>query len=162
MLLLGLATAPAQAADPPRVPALSKVQSDYVLACGGCHGENGVSNARLVPDLAGVVGHFLSTQDGREYLVRLPNVATATLDDAALSDVLNFMVWTIGGRSAPEGAARFTAAEVSALRKRPLNDASLRKRREAIVDTLIATHGAPTALREYSTTNPGQITPLPN
>lgn len=132
----------------------SKVQSDYVLACGGCHGENGISNSRLVPDLAEQVGHFLEIPEGREYLVRLPNVAAAALEDDALAAVLNFMVWTIGGSSAPGAGRRFTAREVGALRRQPLADVSLRRLRARLVDTLVTEHGAPESLRDYSTVGP--------
>ena len=148
--MIGLQTLGAGATEPTGIPVFSKVQSDYLLACGGCHGENGVSNARLVPDLAGKVGHFLSTREGREYIVRLPNVATSALDDTALADVLNFMVWTIGGGSAPASARSFTPREVGLLRTRPLNDVSLRQVRHTLVETLIAEHDAPVTLRAYA------------
>jgi mono/diheme cytochrome c family protein len=151
-LLLGVLAPLAGAAEPASIPVFTKVQSDYLLACGGCHGENGVSNSRLVPDLAGQVGHFLNTAEGRAYLVRLPNVAAAALDDRALADVMNFMVWDIGSGSAPSSAERFTAPEVGALRKRPLNDVSLRALRQSLVETLIAEHGAPASLRDYTAT----------
>ena len=139
------------AAEPANIPEFSKVQSDYLLACAGCHGENGISNSRLVPDLRDQVGYFLSAPQGRRYLVQLPNVATAALDDAALAAVLNFMVWEIGGASAPAGASRYTAPEVSTLRREPLNEVSLKDYRKQLVESLIAEHGAPTTLRYYST-----------
>lgn len=151
LCLLGLLCTQAIAAEPANIPQFSKVQSDYLLACGGCHGENGISNARLVPDLRDQVGYFLSTPQGRRYLVQLPNVATAALDDAALATVLNFMVWEIGGASAPARASRYTAPEVSALRREPLNEVSLKDYRKQLVESLIAEHGAPPAMRYYST-----------
>ena len=148
--LLGVLAPLAGAAEPASIPVFTKVQSDYLLACGGCHGENGVSNSRRVPDLAGQVGYFLNTAEGRAYLVRLPNVAAAALDDRALADVMNFMVWDIGSGSAASTAARFTAAEVGMLRKQPLNDVNLRGLRQRLVETLIADHGAPASLRDYT------------
>ena len=149
-LLLGVLAPLAGAAEPASIPVFTKIQSDYLLACGGCHGENGVSNSRRVPDLAGQVGYFLNTAEGRAYLVRLPNVAAAALDDRALADVMNFMVWDIGSGSAASTAARFTAAEVGMLRKQPLNDVNLRGLRQRLVETLIADHGAPASLRDYT------------
>jgi len=141
-------------AGPAAIPVFTKVQSDYMLACGGCHGETGRTNARLVPDLADQVGHFMRTPEGRAYLVRLPNVASAVLDDAALAEVLNFMVWTIGGASAPADAARFSAREIGPMRSRPLNNVSLRAVRGDLVATLIAEHGAPETLRDYGSASP--------
>ncbi len=152
--LLALATSTAVAAEPAAIPSFSKVQSDYLLACGGCHGENGISNSRLVPDLAGLVGYFLNTSEGRHYLVGLPNVATSALDDEALSDVLNFMVWEIGGTSAPATAERFTASEVGALRAHPLNEVSLKDLRRRLVETLVAEYEAAPSLRYYGNTTP--------
>jgi hypothetical protein len=151
LCLTGLLCTPAIAAEPANIPQFSKVQSDYLLACGGCHGENGVSNARLVPDLRDQVGYFLNTPQGRRYLVQLPNVATAALDDASLAAVLNFMVWEIGGASVPAGASRYSAPEVSTLRRERLNEVSLKDYRKQLVELLIAKHGAPTAMRYYST-----------
>ena len=150
LCLSGLLCTQAIAAEPANIPQFSKVQSDYLLACGGCHGESGISNSRLVPDLRDQVGYFLNTPQGRRYLVQLPNVATAALDDAALATVLNFMVWEIGGTSAPPGSARYTAREVSALRREPLNEVSLKDYRKQLVESLIAEHGAPPTLRYYS------------
>jgi hypothetical protein len=144
----------ARAAEPAGIPVLSKVQSDYMLACGGCHGETGRTNARLVPDLADQVGYFMRTPEARAYLVRLPNVSAAALDDEALAGVLNFMVWTLGGDSAPSESPQFTASEVGVLRGRPLNDVSLRGTRRNLVETLIAEHEAPESLRDYSATMP--------
>ncbi len=151
LCLAGLLCMQAIAAEPANIPQFSKVQSDYLLACGGCHGESGVSNARLVPDLRDQVGYFLNTPQGRRYLVQLPNVVTSALDDAALAGVLNFMVWDIGGAGAPAGASRYTAPEVSMLRRAPLNTVSLKDYRKQLVESLIAEHGAPPTMRYYST-----------
>ena len=58
----------ASAADAPVDPSLllAEPQSNYLLGCGGCHGVEGHSNARRVPDLRDQVGYFLSTQAGRD------------------------------------------------------------------------------------------------
>ena len=50
----------AETQPPPAVPAFTRPQSNYLLACGGCHGENGISNSKLVPDLFGQVGFYLN------------------------------------------------------------------------------------------------------
>jgi cytochrome c553 len=131
------------------IPALSKPQSNYLLGCGGCHGENGLSNSRLVPELHDAVGYFLNTTAGREYLVRLPNVAFSTLSDRELADVLNFMVFSLGGASVPAGARPYTETEVGRLRQRPLNEVSLLAYRRQLIDTLIARHQGSERLRLY-------------
>ena len=88
------------------VAQFSPAQSDYILACAGCHGLNGVSNSMLVPSLKGLVGYYLNMPEGRAYLPRLPNVAFSTLNDEQLAAVLNYMVFDIGADSAPAGSRR--------------------------------------------------------
>lgn len=128
---------------------LPKAQSDYLLSCGGCHGENGISNARRVPPLRAQVGFYLATPEGRAYLIRLPNVAFAALSDRELAAVLNFTVFRLGEGSVPADAAPYTIAEVRHWRSRPLNEVSLAAYRGRLVDELVAKHRAPLSLREY-------------
>jgi hypothetical protein len=128
---------------------LSGPRGDYVLNCGGCHGIQGVSNAMLIPSLKDLVGYYLWMPKGREYLSRVPGVAFSTLSDRKLAGVLNYVVFDLGGNSAPVGARPFSEAEVSRLRKQPLTEVSLSKYREQIVETLISQHQAPAALRIY-------------
>jgi hypothetical protein len=125
-------------------------RASYVLGCGGCHGVDGVSNPKLVPELRGQVGYFLATQKGREYLVRLPNVAFYAVSNRELADILNYTVFTIGRGGAPVGAKPYTAAEVATLRKSPLTEVGLIDYRNTLVEDLIAKHGAPVSLRVYS------------
>lgn len=132
-----------------RIVQFTRAQTHYVLGCGGCHGENGVSNAKLVPDLRDQVGYFLNTRQGREYLVRLPNVAFSVLSDQELTEVLNFMVFSLGAGSVPKQAAAYTRAEVARLRRQPLNNISLLEYRSRLVEGLIAQHGASPLLRVY-------------
>jgi mono/diheme cytochrome c family protein len=129
---------------------LAKPYSNYLLGCGGCHGIDGVSNARLVPQLRGQVGYFLATRTGREYLVRVPNVAFYTASNDELAQMLNYMVFTIGREGVPANAKPYTAAEVAKLRKSPLNEVSLIDYRNRLVEDLIVNHGAPSSLRLYS------------
>jgi mono/diheme cytochrome c family protein len=124
-------------------------RGDYLLNCGGCHGFQGVSNPKLVPSLKDLVGFYLRTPEGRAYLPRLPNVAFSTLDDRQLAAVLNFVVFDIGGDSAPAGATGYSASEVGQWRKRPLTEVTLSKYRQQLVETLITQHDAPAALRVY-------------
>ena len=69
------------------------------------------------------VGYFMCTPEGRDYLIRLPNVAySAITDNQELADMMNFVVFGLGGASAPKGAKPFTAAEVARLRTRCAGD----------------------------------------
>ena len=145
--LLALALLPAAVhADFAPIPPDREV---YLLNCGGCHGLDGVSNSRIVPDLKGQVGYFFNLPEGRRYLARLPNVAFSQTTDRELATLLNYAVFTLGGDSVPKGAKPYSAAEVGSLRKQPLNEAALFQYRQTLVDTLIDKYKATTALRLY-------------
>jgi hypothetical protein len=112
---------------------MSVGQSHYLESCGGCHGIQGASAEREIPQLRGLVGRFLYTPQGREYLVRLPNVAFANVDDKVLADVLNFVVFQLGEGSAPREAPAYTAAEVKILRRQPFKNERLEMLRAKIL-----------------------------
>jgi mono/diheme cytochrome c family protein len=142
---------PCAAAPPAGAPmaAFTPPQRDYLLACGGCHGFTGVSNANLVPSLKGFVGYYLNLPEGRAYLARLPNVAFSTLSDAQLAAVLNYTVFDLGAGSAPAGSKPYATAEVGQWRRQPLTEVSLSEYRRNMVETLIRQYQAPQAMRGY-------------
>lgn len=113
LLLCLLATPPALAGSP---------AVDYALNCQGCHLDDGSGTPGSVPPLAGSVGRFLGVPGGREFLVQVPGVATSPLDDAALAAVLNWMLERFGSPHLPAKFAAYTAAEVGALRQKPLTN----------------------------------------
>jgi mono/diheme cytochrome c family protein len=128
---------------------LPTARANYLLSCGGCHGEGGVSNSRLVPDLKNQVGFFLNLPEGRGYVARLPNVAFSITTDDALTGVLNYVVFALGGASVPKGAKPYTVREVSQLRRSPLTEVSLDRMRQQMVQILIEQYNATTELRRY-------------
>jgi len=112
---------------------LTPGQSHYLESCGGCHGIQGSSWKRDIPELRGAVGQFLCTAAGREYIVRLPNVAFANMDDRMLAEVMNFVVFSLGGSSVPAGAKQYSPGEVAALRRQPLKNRQLASMRATIL-----------------------------
>jgi len=98
-----------------------RAQFNYQMSCQGCHAPDG-SGANAVPRMRDYVGIFLSTQAGREYLVRVPGSAVSALDDAELAEVLNWIVLEFAGNSAVEPFERYSAQEVGRLRQQPLNE----------------------------------------
>jgi mono/diheme cytochrome c family protein len=128
---------------------VSTDRTRYLLSCGGCHGIDGVSNSTLVPDLKGQVGFFLNLPEGRNYVARLPNVAFSITTDEALTGLLNYVVFTLGGDSVPRGAKPYTVREVAQLRRKPLTGVSLLQMRQQMVRTLIDEYHASTELRRY-------------
>jgi cytochrome c2 len=108
-------------------------QSHFLESCGGCHGIEGISSPRDIPELRGAVGRFLCSRAGREYIVRLPNVAFAAVDDQTLAELLNFMMFSLGGASTPADARPYTKSEVAGLRRKALKSQSLEKLRIAVL-----------------------------
>lgn len=113
---------------------MTHAQSDYLESCGGCHGLQGISANGLVPMLRDRAGYWMCTTKGREYVVRLPNVAFAARTDEELADLLNFVVFSLGGSSASKVAKPYTAEEVGRLRSgaSPLITGLRKARREVI------------------------------
>ena len=138
----GPADGPARIADP------AQARSDYIENCGGCHGIAGDSAPARLPVLRQRVGYFLCTPAARAYLLRLPNVAHSRIaDDAELADLLNYVVFELGGASAPARSLPFTAAEVTRERPHALNDGSLKAERARLVEQVIRSCRAPASLR---------------
>lgn len=115
---------------------------NYLKACAGCHGVRGEAD-QAVPRMEGLVGAFLCTDEARAYIVRLPNIAFSTLGDGDLADMMNYVVFGLGGESAPRGARPYSPAEVAALRRRPLKNRNLMQlRAEVLGPALDACAGA--------------------
>jgi len=98
-----------------------RAQFNYQMSCQGCHAPDG-SGANAVPRMRDHVGSFLTTQAGREYLVRVPGSAVSALSDAELAEVLNWIVVEFAGNSAVEPFEPYSSLEVGRLRQQPLNE----------------------------------------
>ena len=106
----------------PLAGAASGPALDYTLNCQGCHRADGTGTPGSVPALQGSVARFLAAPGGREYLARVPGVAQAALDDAALAAVLNWLLEHFDRDHVPSGFTPYSAEEVARLRKQPLVD----------------------------------------
>ena len=138
------------AAQSAPLPDLTTPQSDYVEYCSGCHGMQGNSAPAEIPVLRDRVGYFMCTKQGRDYLIRLPNVAySAIADNQELADMMNFVVFGLGGRSAPKGAKPFTAAEVARLRGHALATQSLIAERAQIVSQMTHDCAVPESMKFF-------------
>lgn len=123
-------------------------RSDFIEHCGGCHGPDGRSAPAALPELKGRVGWLMCTPASRAYLVRLPNIAHSRItDNAELADMLNYMIFVVGGSSAPLGTRPFTAEEVTRERAHPLISGSLTAERARHVSEAIRQCHAPVSLR---------------
>ena len=119
--------------------AITATQTTYLERCGGCHGIEGVSAGAVVPDLRDQVGLFLCSAEGRDYMLRVPNVAMSLIrDDAKLAAVMNFVAFQFSGRNRPAHLVPFTADEVHAARQLPLRNTNLAALRTSILGRAIA------------------------
>jgi hypothetical protein len=110
----------AHAAEP--VADAARAQQNYTLNCQGCHLADAAGMEGRVPRLRGSVGNFLRVPGGREYLIRVPGVATTPLDNTALAELMNWLLHEFSAARLPPDFKPYTAEEVGVLRRRPLAD----------------------------------------
>jgi len=124
--------APPAASPPAGVTNLPLAWQNWVLNCQGCHRLDGSGSDATAPSLAGTVAKFLWVPGGREYLARVPGVATSPLSDADLAEVMNWMLWRYDREHLPSNFQPFTAAEIGPLRSRPLRLEAAGMRRDLL------------------------------
>lgn len=132
LALIGAAQASTEEAMP-GVQDARQAHSDYKLKCQGCHRPDGSGDLVSNPPMNGHVARFLSVPGGREFLGRVPGVATVDLDDARLANLLNWTLYRFDRENLPDDFKPYSATEISALRKRPL-----RAERAAVRGGLVA------------------------
>jgi len=92
-------------------------EHDFILNCAGCHQVRG-SGSATVPSLHNMK-ELVSKSGARAYFIRVPGVAHAPLSNERLAALMNWVLQRFTGR-AP--TPRYTAKEVSELRKNPFLD----------------------------------------
>jgi hypothetical protein len=111
----------AQAQDVPAgVQNAQRAWQHWTLNCQGCHRQDGTGSEGTAPSLAGTVARFLGVPGGREYLGRVPGVATSPLSNDDLAEVMNWMLWRFDKEHLPRNFQPFTAQEIGQLRSSPL------------------------------------------
>ena len=100
----------------------SNPRANYLLYCSGCHLVNGQGNHPNVPTLHDELGRMLSVPEMRPYLVQIPGAAQAPIDDAALTDVINWVLQQWNQDTLPDDFEDLTLEEVSAARSQILAD----------------------------------------
>ncbi len=133
-LLLGAALGIAAGQSPAAAPVAATAATDrpagvsnpqrawqnWTLNCQGCHRPDGSGSEGTAPSLAGTVSKFLNVPGGREYLGRVPGVATSPLGNADLAELMNWMFWRFDREHMPADYVPFTAEEIGRLRTSPL------------------------------------------
>lgn len=139
MGLLALAAGAQAGAEPAALPGVAnagQARIDYILKCQGCHQPEGDGDLAHTPPLKGEVARFLHVPGGREFLARVPGVASVDLSDARLAQLLNWTVQRFDRANVPASFEPYSAEEVARLRRQPL-----RLEREATRASLVAAMG---------------------
>ena len=113
----------------------------YAENCQGCHGATGVSVTEI-PTLAGRIGYFARTPDGRRYLVQVPNVALNPSSDHDIAELMNWLLNTYSRAELPQDFQPYSAEEVALLRRARIDVAAVRRR---IVEQLLQLRQIPSA-----------------
>ena len=117
----GAGPAAAAVTDAPAgVPNPQRAWQNWTLNCQGCHRPDGSGSEGTAPSLAGTVSKFLNVPGGRDYLGRVPGVATSPLGNADLAELMNWMFWRFDKAHMPADYVPFTAEEIGRLRTSPL------------------------------------------
>ena len=107
---------------------------NYMLHCQGCHRHDASGSGDEVPRMKDFLGYFLHSNEGREFVVRVPGVSTSQLPDDQLAELLNWLLRNYSADQLPGDFAPYTETEVGALRQNP--ELNPRERREALLGQL--------------------------
>jgi hypothetical protein len=99
-----------------------RAQVNYMLHCQGCHLPDTEGFPGKVPPMKNFVGYFLHSEEGREFLIRVPGVAQSALDDDEISELMNWLIQTHSAEQLPGDFRPFTSDEVARLRRNPVRD----------------------------------------
>lgn len=109
---------------------------DYTRTCEACHQPDGYGLDGMVPRLRNFAGYFTHLPAGREFLIRVPGVSMALLDDQRITNVVNWILYSLSPNQLPPDFQPYTVEEVSRLRSRPLDQ--IVQTRAALIDELRA------------------------
>ena len=98
----------------------NRARQNYLIHCMGCHGEAGLGLEGRVPSFRQTLARISTSPQGRDYVLRVPGVTQATLDDAETAEVLNWVLAEFSSAEAAQRVAPFTATEVARSRQHPL------------------------------------------
>ena len=132
LFFLTLCTIASAGEEPPGVADPRLAWQHWTLNCQGCHRTDGSGSLETAPALSGMVARFTQVPGGREYLVRVPGVATAPLSDTDLAQLLNWTLWRFDAGHLRGDFKAYSAQEIRVLRARPLRTEAARERARLI------------------------------
>ncbi len=104
----------------PGVTNAYQARTDYQLKCQGCHRPDGSGDDHSNPPMHGIVAQFLTVPGGREFIGRVPGVATVDLPDDRLANLVNWTLFQFDRAHVPASFRPYTADEIGRLRQNPL------------------------------------------
>jgi len=99
-----------------------RAQVNYMIHCQGCHLPEAVGYPGKVPRMRDFVGYFLHSQEGREFIIRVPGVSTSALRNDQVTELMNWLLLTYSAPQLPQNFVPFTVDEIAALRPDPEPD----------------------------------------
>ena len=93
-----------------------------ILNCQGCHQADGSGLPDNVPSMRDFAGKFLQVPGGRAFLVQVPGSSNSPLSNAALAELLNWILITMNAELADGDFQHYTEQEVAELRQQVLVD----------------------------------------
>jgi hypothetical protein len=112
--------------------AFADPHTDYLLYCRGCHLANGEGVPPDVPTLH-ELGRLVVSEEGRDYIIRVPGVSQTAMDDEQLAAVLNWILTEFNADDLPDEFRPYSAVEVGEARQKVLAD-PLKARAALIAD----------------------------
>jgi mono/diheme cytochrome c family protein len=136
----------------PNAPRYPDGAAAFAANCAVCHGAKGLGMPSLAPPLTTYPARYASIAEGRRQLAmtvlngmfggidvehkhfdfKMPDFAA--LDDAALAQMLNFVVFDLS--RAPDETKPLTPEEITAERSHPQDGAAVREHRAAVLGAL--------------------------
>jgi hypothetical protein len=100
----------------------ASARTDYLLHCAGCHLPEGSGLPPEVPTLVESLGRIVESDEGRDYIARVPGASQAPISDAQLAAVLNWVLLEFNSETLPESFRPLTNREVGKSRNKVLSD----------------------------------------
>ncbi len=106
-----------------------RARVNYMIHCQGCHLPEAVGYPGKVPRMRDFVGYFLHSQEGREFIIRVPGVSTSALRNDQVTELMNWLLLTYSAPQLPRNFVPFTVDEVATLRPDPEPDPEATRKR---------------------------------
>ena len=98
-----------------------------MIQCQGCHLPELTGTPGKVPPMRKFLGFYLHSEEGRQFIIRVPGVASASLPNDELAELMNWILTTYSADELPVEFRPYTAEELAAQRLNIVADPSTRR-----------------------------------